>query len=117
ALIAPASMSSMNSDTEATPDTLTLPLALRLDDLHLFIQAVMGWENYHLYEFRVGRDIAYGVPDPDWADLGQSCLPAMQASLAELLKHVSSRTKAFTYVYDFGDNWHHTVMLEAIAAA
>lgn len=94
-----------------------VPLAIRLDNLHLVIQAAMGWENYHLYEFRTGRDTAYGVPDPDWADLGPSCLPAKQASLAELLKHASGRTKAFTYVYDFGDNWRHTVKLEAITAA
>ncbi len=27
------------------------------------------------------------------------------------------RSKAFTYIYDFGENWHHTVKLEAIIAA
>jgi len=31
--------------------------AVRLDQLHRIIQIVMGWENYHLYEFRVGRDV------------------------------------------------------------
>ena len=45
---------------------IEVPLAIRLDDLHLVIQAVMGWENSHLYEFRVGRDIAYGEPNPDF---------------------------------------------------
>ena len=27
--------------------------AITLADLHLVLQAVMGWENYHLYEFSI----------------------------------------------------------------
>jgi hypothetical protein len=45
---------------------IEVPLAIRLDDLHSVIQVAMGWENYHLYEFRVGRAVRYGIPDPDW---------------------------------------------------
>src|SRR5712671_6340812 len=36
-------------------------LAVRLDQLHRIIQIVMGWASYHLYEFRVGRDVVYGI--------------------------------------------------------
>jgi hypothetical protein len=45
---------------------IEVPLTVRLDRLHRVLQIVMGWEGYHLYEFRVARDIAYGVPDRDW---------------------------------------------------
>ena len=45
---------------------IEVPLAIRLDRLHRVFQIVMGWEDYHLYEFRIGRDIAYGVADRDW---------------------------------------------------
>jgi hypothetical protein len=38
---------------------IEVPLTIRLDRLHQVFQVVMGWENYHLYEFRIGRDIAY----------------------------------------------------------
>ena len=43
---------------------IEVPLTIRLDRLHQVFQVVMGWENYHLFEFRIGRDIAYGIPDP-----------------------------------------------------
>jgi Plasmid pRiA4b ORF-3-like protein len=31
---------------------LDVPLTIRLDRLHLALQAAMGWTNSHLYEFR-----------------------------------------------------------------
>lgn len=93
---------------------LEVPLAIRLDRLHRVFQIAMGWENYHLYEFRVGRDTAYDVPDPDWDSPGSGSRPAAKATLADLLAH--ARTKTFKYIYDFGDDWQHTVKLEALAA-
>ena len=32
-----------------------VPSTIRLPHLHIVIQEVMGWENYHLYAFRVGE--------------------------------------------------------------
>ncbi|MEA2613691.1 MAG: hypothetical protein QOI52_1650 [Chloroflexota bacterium] len=92
---------------------IEVPLAIRLDRLHQVFQVVMGWENYHLYEFRIGRDIAYGVPDPNGDFLGSSSRPASRTTLAQLV--AQTRNKTFKYVYDFGDDWQHTVKLEAIA--
>lgn len=34
---------------------------IRLDRLHLLIQAAMGWTNSHLYEIRVG-DVGWAFP-------------------------------------------------------
>jgi hypothetical protein len=92
---------------------IEVPLAIRLDRLHQVFQVVMGWENYHLYEFRIGRDIAYGMPDPNGDFLGSSSRPANRTTLAQLV--AQTRNKTFKYVYDFGDDWQHTVKLEAIA--
>ncbi|MEY3004284.1 MAG: hypothetical protein RLZZ491_1460, partial [Pseudomonadota bacterium] len=39
-------------------------LTTNLRALHEIIQAVMPWENYHLYEFTVGERV-YGEPDPE----------------------------------------------------
>ena len=89
------------------------PLAMRLDDLHLAIQIAMGWENYHLYEFRAGKT-AWGEPDPEWDFSGTETLPAKGATLADLL---GRGRKTFSYVYDFGDDWRHTVRLEGVTAA
>lgn len=93
---------------------IEVPLTMRLADLHLVIQIAMGWENYHLYEFRVGRAVAYGIPDPDWPE--SNTLSAKTATLADLLIHLK-RNKTFHYLYDFGDDWMHTVKLEALAEA
>jgi len=91
-----------------------VPSAIRLDELHLVIQIAMGWENYHLYEFRVDRDLAWGIPDPDWPSGGPQ--PAEAAALTDLLPHLK-RNKTFQYVYDFGDDWFHTVKVEAVIEA
>ena len=93
---------------------IEVPLSIRLDRLHRVFQIVMGWEDYHLYEFRIGRDIRYGIPDPDWDLPGSSPRSAKQTTLASLL--AQTRNKAFKYVYDFGDDWQHTVKLEALTA-
>ena len=101
---------------EVTPRVrrrVEVPLDIRLNELHPVIQAAMGWEDYHLYEFR-RAGTAWGVPDPDWDFPGTSALPAADASLADLL---GGRAKRFTYVYDFGDDWRHTVRVEKIAEA
>ena len=44
-----------------------VPFDIRLDRLHLIIQAAMGWTNSHLYELRAG-DVGWSTPDPvaDW---------------------------------------------------
>jgi hypothetical protein len=83
--------------------------------MHRILQIVMGWENYYLYEFRVGRDITYGVPYSDQDFPGSSPLLAKRATLADIL--AQARNKSFKYVYDLGDDWRHTVKLEAVVNA
>jgi len=88
-----------------------VPLAMTLADLHLVVQAAMGWTNTHLYEFRIGR-MAYGEPDPE-DDLGMPMEDAAEMPLARIL--VPKRRIAYTY--DFGDDWGHTIRVEAIASS
>jgi hypothetical protein len=42
---------------------LVVPLTLRLDRLHLTLQAAFGWTNSHLFEFLAGEG-RWGIPDP-----------------------------------------------------
>ncbi|HET6185047.1 MAG TPA: hypothetical protein VFA03_15835 [Acetobacteraceae bacterium] len=42
---------------------LLVPVTIRLDRLHLVLQAAIGWTNSHLYEIRAG-DVGWGMPDP-----------------------------------------------------
>lgn len=88
-----------------------VPLTLRLDRLHLVLQAALGWTDSHLYEIRAG-DVGWGVPDPDW---GEGPLDARKARLVDVLEDVGAKT--LKYLYDFGDGWKHTVKVERIVDA
>jgi hypothetical protein len=90
---------------------IEVPLTIRLDRLHLAIQAAMGWSNSHLYEIR-GRDVGWGEPDADWGD---GPLDARKARLVDVLEDVG--TKTLRYLYDFGDGWEHTIKVERITDA
>lgn len=88
-----------------------VPLDISLSRLHLVIQAAMGWENYHLYSFSVGRRVTVVPEKSDWGmDEGETLLAA-RTSLWDLLDRVATKRKSFHYTYDFGDDWQHTVTL------
>jgi hypothetical protein len=87
---------------------LEVPLSIRLDRLHLAIQAAMGWTNSHLYEIRA-KDTGWGIPDPDWGD---GPLDARKARLIDVLEDVGAKT--LKYLYDSGDGWEHTIKVERL---
>jgi len=84
---------------------LQVPANIRLDRLHLTLQAAMGWTNSHLYMFETART-TWGVPDPDF---GGDDLPADKTTLWEVIEDTSQKT--ITYIYDFGDNWEHRIKI------
>ena len=78
---------------------MIVPAEINLDELHVILQGVMGWEFEHLYCFEIGK-LRY--MDEDHCDEDcTSCRMANEFSLKEAL----GRKKTFTYTYDFGDNW------------
>ena len=85
-----------------------VPLTIRLDRLHLVLQAAMGWTDSHLYEIRA-RDVGWGMPDPDW---GEGPLDAGKTRLLDVLEDTGAKT--LKYLYDFGDGWEHTIKVERI---
>jgi len=87
---------------------IEVPFDIRLDRLHLVIQAGMGWTNSHLYEIR-SRDVGWGIPDRDWGD---GPLDARKAHLGDVLEDTG--TKTLKYLYDFGDGWEHTIKAESL---
>jgi len=93
---------------------LVVPLTWRLDQLHLAIQAAFNWWNSHLHEFRVGG-LRYG--DPDGEDMTFEDSPRLfderEVKLQDFSREQSVR---FTYLYDFGDNWRHSVKIEELLA-
>ena len=62
-----------------------MPAAVSLTDLHHVIQAVMGWEDYHLHLFEIaGRE--YSVPPEEawerdaWEGIDEATLKLSQAA-------------------------------------
>ena len=98
----------LNDVKPAVLRRVEVPLGIRLDRLHLTIQAAMGWTNSHLYEIRVG-DVGFGTPDPD-VDWAGDFLDARKARLDDCLEDIG--TKKLVYLYDFGDGWEHTITAE-----
>lgn len=86
-----------------------VPAMISLDKLHDAIQAVMGWTDSHLHEFVI-NGVRYGIDDPTGFE-DERVVDERQVTLADTLGHT---VRTFDYVYDFGDNWHHAVTLEAL---
>jgi hypothetical protein len=78
-----------------------------LYDLHLTIQATMGWDNAHLHQFIIGGEF-YGLPDEDM-DL------EVEDETRMILDQFGFREKSkFFYEYDFGDDWQHEIVVEKV---
>lgn len=84
-----------------------VPLATHLKGLHDVIQAAMGWQDYHLFDFQIG-DKHYGIPEGKW---DREFLQARSIKLAAV---IAKGIRRFDYVYDFGDDWEHTVVIESV---
>lgn len=91
--------------------SVRVPSDINLVKLHKVLQAVMGWSDSHLHEFRIGA-MRYGTPDPDFQD-EHTVISEKLAVLSEVLKPPIS---PFSYLYDFGDGWEHDVLIEKAVA-
>lgn len=82
---------------------------ITLLDLHEVIQDVFGWQDYHLHEFKI-HDVSYGNPAND--EFGE--FDIQDEAKIKLRKLNLTEGSRFTYEYDFGDSWEHTLVLEKI---
>jgi hypothetical protein len=78
-----------------------------LTKLHDLIQRCMGWDCYHLHAFEIGGE-QYSEPDPD------GMMEALDERKVKLSQVVAGGYEKFTYTYDFGDNWDHTIQVEKV---
>lgn len=88
---------------------ILVPVDCSLARLHLILQTVIGWENYHLHSFTVyGQE--YGDPENDeWDERVIKDEHDFNLKQVNLLPGTT-----FEYVYDFGDGWVHDLEVEAI---
>jgi hypothetical protein len=101
---------------------------MRLSDLHIVIQIVMGWTNSHLHQFVIRNT----KPKPTFEELRSLDIPERIKKMAMFrdlcwsdprmgLEEAEDETKArlcdlapavkgkFIYEYDFGDGWEHKI--------
>ncbi|MGN7964247.1 plasmid pRiA4b ORF-3 family protein [Brucella sp. 22210] len=89
-----------------------VPITTSLKGLHNIIQAVMPFQDYHLFEFNAGGK-HYAGPDRAW-DFGRETYAARNVRIGAL---VDRGITIFNYNYDFGDDWRHSITVEAVADA
>jgi hypothetical protein len=88
-----------------------VPTSITLKVLHDIIQVVMGWFDYHFWEFTIGKQ-KYGLPmDDSWG--AEPPIAAGKVRLRDVLK---PRKTIIEYTYDFGDCWEHRLTVTDIRA-
>jgi hypothetical protein len=88
-------------------------------ELHDLIQKYFSWDGYHLHEFYFPhpagkRNRIYIKGIIDWEEdfgIDHYHFLANEIRLCDVLS--KTRKRAY-YVYDFGDNWRHVIILEKI---
>jgi len=96
---------------------------ITLRALHKVIQAAMGWDDAHLYAFaqplratdsfwKIPNLRKWQKPDPDsWGE------PVGNDAKVKLCQLLTAPKQRLLYLYDFGDEWLHTVTLTALSTA
>jgi hypothetical protein len=86
-----------------------VPTSMTLKVLHDVIQSVMGWFDYHLWEFKIGGKRYGPSMHDDWGDE-----PRRDATKVRLREVLSQRRTRINYVYDFGDNWEIEIVASKV---
>jgi hypothetical protein len=85
-----------------------VPADITFHRLHEVIQLVMGWQDYHLYEFRFGN-LRASVPDPDgYYTVDETHFDSRRKRIGSLGLEPND---VLGYLYDMGDDWMHTLRM------
>src|SRR5690606_36087396 len=93
--------------------TVIVPENFNFHQLHIVIQSVMNWNDSHLYQFNIGTTYisdSIALPDPDNFDgfFGPKNRK-YDAKETHLSDYFNGLQKKMSYIYDFGDDWLHTI--------
>jgi hypothetical protein len=80
---------------------LEVPATMTLADLHHTLQTAFGWTNSHLHAFEI-----------DSGGRRPKTLEGPRLRRMNLSSVLGSPADSVDYVYDFGDNWVHTIVVE-----
>ncbi|HLK66329.1 MAG TPA: plasmid pRiA4b ORF-3 family protein [Bryobacteraceae bacterium] len=87
---------------------IQVPSNIPLSRLHDVFQTAMGWTNSHMHQFEKGR-MCWSVPQRDGLD--DDIIDERRVELDTVL---IAEGDSMSYLYDFGDDWRHKVVLEKI---
>ncbi|MDA7892139.1 plasmid pRiA4b ORF-3 family protein [Akkermansiaceae bacterium] len=93
---------------------LSLPADCAYVHLHHAIQDSFGWEDAHLHRFEIWedghRELTFSPDEsedtPDYCEVENRIIELFRENVGE-----------FLYLYDFGDNWRHRVVIEDFVQA
>lgn len=85
-------------------------------DLHHVVQTVMGFEDYHLWQFHRPGDremsISETLDDDDmYMDFG---IEKKEPSETPLTEYLAAKGDVMEYEYDYGDSWEFTVQVKDV---
>ena len=92
---------------------VVIPAGISFSQLNLILNTAVGWNGYHLssYEFKSYLVNIVDEPEEFYGGFGPyEDIDAANTCIDEFLD--DEDIKSFTYTYDFGDNWTHTVQIE-----
>lgn len=93
--------------------TVIVPENFNFDELHFVIQCVMNWNDSHLYQFNIGAPYnsdSIRLSDDEEDDLfGFERHKKYNAEKIFLSDFFNGKLKKMNYIYDFGDDWMHTI--------
>ncbi|HEX3779662.1 MAG TPA: plasmid pRiA4b ORF-3 family protein [Pseudonocardiaceae bacterium] len=84
---------------------IEVPADTSLARLHLIIQIAFGWDDSHLHAYRTPYG-DFGVAD---AEVG-----LFEEATVTLEQVAPGARSAISYVYDFGDDWEHSILVEKV---
>jgi hypothetical protein len=90
---------------------LEIPSAMSLRRVHEVLQVTFGWDGYHLHEFQT---VCGEFGDPDHEDEWSERADENAVALAQVAAEEKAKV---VYVYDFGDDWRHDIVVEKITRA
>ncbi|MDD2431843.1 MAG: plasmid pRiA4b ORF-3 family protein [Firmicutes bacterium] len=98
---------------------ILIPSACSFYHLHNVIQGVFDWQNYHLHFFEAEKPqekqlVILTDNDLETLDMLNPEFNVYTLEKFTPLKNIFPVYKKVRYVYDFGDNWEHTITLEKV---
>jgi hypothetical protein len=98
---------------------IVVPCDYTFWDLHVAIQDAMGWEDRHLHEFLISlpylrHKCVIGFPESDEPSEAYEQSLILPTWLIPIAQFFTLTNRRAVYIYDFGDNWEHQVVMEKI---